>query len=502
MTTCLNSSQEVNKTLNRTTKVFFLTVVVAVIFTHYQNIHSKITPEPGVAISVYSMNALIYRNGGDTSIGHAPSIQYQAYLNEEFRLSKAWKQNCEKYLKGRSTSCQASNTILDDELIQEYRANQIPAVFAGLFIPRATVEAFRDKTQVPDDKHYNQERSAGIVFFFILLIFKLLIWISLFFCLRSRISALYFGCCFLLVATWGLICDLLGRGAGVYAVDRMIRGSDGFDETLSVTRAISFSLFSALKPLIAPAYGHSIYGLAPRSTTIFIAFAIIIPIVIAREWKFIWLAPLGFGTHFMTFCLLFAFTILALTITRIWPQKQDGRHVVGSAFLCLIVLFFQLKNLTYAFLLPATVLLILIIIISITRSTPISDLHVVQRHQIGSLSIVSIGLLIFLLIGTVVILANTFYQTDTQGFWKDGFLREGVGRLAPFTMLFLWVLPIVHKIIDRISLDKIESMCIQERPYQKTTLMLSSQRIDVLILLFVTSILLALSGLLTRSYFL
>ena len=115
---------------------------------------------------------------------------------------------------------------------------------------------------------------------------------------------------------------------------------------------------------------------------------------------------------------------------------------------------------------------------------------------------VSIGSFIFLLIGTLVILVNNFHQTDTQGFWKDGFLREGVGRLAPFTMLFLWVLPIVHRIIDRLSLDKVESLYIQEQPYQKTTRVLSSQRIDVSILFSMTLILLALSGLLTRSYFL
>ena len=488
--------------MNRTTKAFFLTVVVAIIFTHYQNLHSNLTPEPGVAMSVYSMNTLIFRNGGDTSIGHAPATQYQAYLDEEARLSQERQPACRKDLTDSTTSCQASNTITDEELIQEYRANQIPAVLAGLFIPRATITAFQNKTQVTGSEHFNKERSAGVVFFFLLLSFKLLIWISIFFCSRSKISALYFGCCFLLVAAWGLICDLLGRGAGVYAVDSLIRGSDGFDKSLSITSAISSAIVSGLKPLIAPAYGHSLYGIAPRSTTIFIAFAIIIPIVIAREWKFVWLAPLGFGTHFMTFAMFFAFTILLLTVTRNLPLKRDWRHVGGSAFLCLIVFFFQLRNFAYAFLLPATVLLILIVIISITRSTPISDLDVVQRHQIRSISMVSIGSFIFLLIGTLVILVNNFHQTDTQGFWKDGFLREGVGRLAPFTMLFLWVLPIVHRIIDRLSLDKVESLYIQEQPYQKTTRVLSSQRIDVSILFSMTLILLALSGLLTRSYFL
>jgi hypothetical protein len=205
------------------------------------------------------------------------------------------------------------------------------------------------------------------------------------------------------------------------------------------------ALFGSLKAVAGPTAATTIFGIPPRSTAIFIAAAIFVPIVSTRTWKFVWLIPIGFAVHFTTFVALATFGFLLVLLLGVRPDRRAIANTLGAIALSGPVFYYQ--KLYEPGFKPEFSYVSLLMIMSMTLLLPLglslqreNNLNL-ERERPLRLGLTAILAFVVIASLTILNLASRYGYSDTQGFWLDGLLRELAGRLAPFTTVMALTIP-------------------------------------------------------------
>lgn len=431
-------------------KWLFWTVLTLIVFTNFYSVKSRVTPEPGVALSIYSSYDAMMRVGGIDTIGFEAAPQYRSYLENEVEQMVGGKETCSKMLKDPNKTCQASNIISASERLQHWKSYLLPSVLAASAFDKNAIAEIRkfdstkpSKPYEPSPKLYRDLRANGIIFFGILLAIKALVWFLVWFGSRRLLTRFVASGVFILTAIWGLLVDFVfRRGAGVYALDRLIAGSSRFDASTSVNRAVPLAIFDLAKAVIAPSPSTSLFGITPRSVVIFIAVMMMIAVMLERSWKFLILVPIGLGVHFTTFAVLLALLAPSLLYILVSGRTRERIHIPISIALSLPVIWLQVRDrqpghpefsfwAAFVFFFIVTALVPIVVLTERNKAASDSrDTKVLTRSSMNTIVLV---LAMFTALTTYSIwrLARTYGFSDSSGFWTDGFLREGAGRAAP-----------------------------------------------------------------------
>ena len=215
---------------------FYVLVSFLIVFMHFWSTHSAITPEPGASIIVYEQYNAQIRIGGIESVGFKARPEFQEIVAKWAKEIEDKKKSCSQLLENKKKTCQASDNIEASAQLKHWKSYQLPSLEAGLSFSDKNVKekekivATGTNDRVPSADLYSALRRSALFFFNFLLIIKLIIWSLLFFSLRSKVSAFYFGATFVGLSLWGLLLDIvLKRGAGVYAVDNLVAGTSSFN---------------------------------------------------------------------------------------------------------------------------------------------------------------------------------------------------------------------------------------------------------------------------------
>ena len=432
---------------------FYVLVSFLIVFMHFWSTQSAITPEPGASVIVYEQYNAQIRIGGIESVGFEAPPEFQETVAKWVKEIEEKKKSCSQLLKDKEKTCQASDNIEASAQLKHWKSYLLPSLVAGLSFSGKNVEeiekfvATGTNYRAPSTDLYSALRRSALFFFNFLLIVKLLIWSLLWFSLRSKVSAFYFGAMFIGLSLWGLLLDIvLKRGAGVYAVDNLVAGTSSFNIENSKISAIAMAFVGIYKAVIAPVASASIFGIAPRSTAIFIAAAIVIPIVTTGTWKFFWLVPIGLAIHFTTFLPLLGVGSLIALIVIPQLNKSVILTLGGATLLSLPIVYIQFVSGD-----PVQPLFSYWVVLGVVTSvSSFAIWRIFHREELATIKVQAFRIGITSLVAFTAVSSWTIWklslrygQTDTQGFWEDGLLRELSGRLAPLMTILILCVPMI-----------------------------------------------------------
>jgi hypothetical protein len=431
-------------------KWLFWTVLFVIVFANFYSVKSRVTPEPGVALSIYSSYDAMIRVGGIDTIGFEAAPQYREYLDNEAQQMITGRETCSKMLKDKNKLCQASNVISASDRVQHWKSYLLPSVLAAAAFNSNSIAEIRKfdstnsaKPAEPSPSLYRNLRANGILFFAILLGIKCAVWFLVWFGSRRMFTRFVVGGVFLSTTIWGILVDfVLRRGAGVYALDRLIAGSPRFDPTTSLSRATPLAVIDVLKAVVAPSPSTSLFGITPRSVVIFIAVMMFTAIIFEKSWRFLVLVPVGLGVHFTTFGILLALITPALVLLLLRGSFRDFRYVVISVVLSVPVAWLQLRDAApgkaefafwpvFAFFLVLTIAVPALVFVKTNRDNRPPQVES-QESQTWFRPVGLVAFMFAVLTAySIWRLGKSYGFSDSSGFWTDGFLREGAGRAAP-----------------------------------------------------------------------
>lgn len=460
------------------------------------------------------------RVGGIDTIGFEAAPQYRSYLENEVQQMVAGNETCSKMLKDPSKTCQASNIISASERLQHWKSYLLPSVLAASAFDKGAIAEIRkfdstkpSKPNEPSPKLYRDLRANGIIFFGILLAIKGLVWFLVWFGSRRLLTRFVASGVFISTAIWGLLVDFVfRRGAGVYALDRLIAGSPRFDAATSVSRAVPLAVFDLAKAVIAPSTSTSLFGITPRSVVIFIAVMMLIAVMLERSWKFLILVPIGLGIHFTTFAVLLVLLAPSLLYLLVSSRTRERLYIPISIALSLPVIWLQVRDrqpgnpefsfwAVFVFFFIVTALVPIVSLAGRNKvATDSRDTEVLIRSSISAIAPI---LAMFTALTTYSIwrLARAYGFSDSSGFWTDGFLREGAGRAAPLLGSLAVFLPLT---LLAIKFDKPKGLigCLDSFSDEDSELTSTVETTNVLLQLFGLCCVVLLTSYLTRGLFL
>jgi hypothetical protein len=426
----------------------FSGIALAICVAHFWSTTSNVAPEPGGARSIYARYSAIARSGGQTDVALVDTGAEINFSTEWDKIVRERKEECSKYLQDQTKTCQASDNISDDSTLQHWKSYFLPTVIASVSYSQSDLKELNAISLNPAVKPSKnlvdtQDRSV-LIFFNFLLFLKLVVWFLLCYSLRKLKAAQIFGAVFVAISGVIIFADeVLRRGAGVYAVDSLVTGSPTYIQEASKIEAIFTAIVGIAKVPILPAASASIFGIAPRGTAVFLALAVVVPIIFGNKWKFIWLMPIGLGVHFTTFLPLLALGLLISILQTKRIPRSEFIHLVGASLASLPILMIQLdkENFSFAAALISQVCVLVLCFIFISFSSQTSESEVGVRPGF----LISSSIVIYALIGgwTIWKLSGRYGYSDTQGFWMDGLLRELAGRLAPLIQALGIVIPLI-----------------------------------------------------------